>query len=152
MLFRSLRECGRRDWRLAGLSSALAFPLDLRARPLCRRHRGRGCGNCQNLPQAELFVRQREGPGLHRRQVLYPLNHLGSQCKSINSSALSLLHSPTLTMLKFMSIESVMPFNHLILCHPLLLLPPIFPASKHSEEMRLERHPTLSLFPRHPPT
>ena len=23
-----LRECGRRDWRLAGLSSALAFPLD----------------------------------------------------------------------------------------------------------------------------
>ena len=28
-----------------------------------------------------------------------------------------------------MSIESVMPFNHLILCHPLLLLPSIFPAS-----------------------
>ena len=26
-----------------------------------------------------------------------------------------------------MSIESVMPFNHLILCHPLLLLPSIFP-------------------------
>ena len=25
-----------------------------------------------------------------------------------------------------MSIESVMPSNHLILCHPLLLLPPIF--------------------------
>ena len=23
-----LRECGRRDWRLAGLSSALAFPLE----------------------------------------------------------------------------------------------------------------------------
>ena len=27
-----------------------------------------------------------------------------------------------------MSIESVMPFNHLILCHPLLLLPSIFPS------------------------
>ena len=27
-----------------------------------------------------------------------------------------------------MSIESVMPSNHLILCHPLLLLPPIFPS------------------------
>ena len=26
---------------------------------------------------------------------------------------------------KLMSIESVMPSNHLILCHPLLLLPPI---------------------------
>ena len=28
---------------------------------------------------------------------------------------------------KLMSIESVMPSNHLILCHPLLLLPSIFP-------------------------
>ena len=30
--------------------------------------------------------------------------------------------------LKLMSIESVMPFSHLILCHPLLLLPSIFPS------------------------
>ena len=30
-------------------------------------------------------------------------------------------------VLKFMSIESVMPPNHLILCCPLLLLPSIFP-------------------------
>ena len=30
--------------------------------------------------------------------------------------------------LKLMSIESVMPPNHLILCHPLLLLPSIFPS------------------------
>ena len=29
---------------------------------------------------------------------------------------------------KPMSIKSVMPFNHLILCHPLLLLPSIFPS------------------------
>ena len=32
--------------------------------------------------------------------------------------------------LKLMSIESVMPSNHLILCHPLLLLPSIFPSIK----------------------
>ena len=31
-------------------------------------------------------------------------------------------------LLKFMSIESVMPSNHLILCHPLLLPPSIFPS------------------------
>ena len=31
-------------------------------------------------------------------------------------------------MLKLMSIESVMPSNHLILCHPLLLSPSIFPS------------------------
>ena len=32
------------------------------------------------------------------------------------------------SLLKFMSLESVMPSNHLILCHPLLLLPSIFPS------------------------
>ena len=31
------------------------------------------------------------------------------------------------SLLKLMSIESVMSSNHLILCHPLLLLPSIFP-------------------------
>ena len=32
------------------------------------------------------------------------------------------------TLLKLMSIESVMPSNHLILCHPLLLLPSVLPS------------------------
>ena len=32
------------------------------------------------------------------------------------------------SLLKLMSIESVMPSNHLIPCHPLLLLPSIFPS------------------------
>ena len=32
------------------------------------------------------------------------------------------------SLLKLLSIESVVPSNHLILCHPLLLLPPIFPS------------------------
>ena len=34
------------------------------------------------------------------------------------------------SLLKLMSMESVMPSNHLILCHPLLLLPSIFPSIK----------------------
>ena len=33
-----------------------------------------------------------------------------------------------LSLLKFMSIELVMPSKHLILCHPLVLLPSIFPS------------------------
>ena len=33
-----------------------------------------------------------------------------------------------LDLLKLMFIESVMPSNHLILCHPLLILPSIFPS------------------------
>ena len=41
-------------------------------------------------------------------------------------ASLSFTISPSL--LKLMSIESVIPFNHLILCHPLLLLPSVFPS------------------------
>ena len=35
---------------------------------------------------------------------------------------------PELSITKLMSIESAMPSSHLILCHPLLLLPPIPPS------------------------
>ena len=41
-------------------------------------------------------------------------------------ASLSITRSQSL--LKLMSIESVMPSNHLILCRPLLLLPSIFPS------------------------
>ena len=34
------------------------------------------------------------------------------------------------SLLKLMSTESVMPSNHLTLCHPLLLLPAVFPSSR----------------------
>ena len=40
--------------------------------PLFRRLRGRGCANCQSLPQAELFVRQRERPGLPSQAIAWP--------------------------------------------------------------------------------
>ena len=40
----------------------------------------------------------------------------------------SLSFTITWSLLKLMCIGSVMPFNHLILCHPLLLLPSIFPS------------------------
>ena len=40
----------------------------------------------------------------------------------------SLPFTISLSLLKLMSLESVMPSNHLILCHRLLLLPPIFPS------------------------
>ena len=42
-----------------------------------------------------------------------------------HQASLSITNSRSL--LKLMSIASVMPFNHLILCHPLLFLPSIFP-------------------------
>ena len=43
-------------------------------------------------------------------------------------TSLSITNSQSL--LKLMSIKSMMPSNHLILCHPLLLLPSIFPIIK----------------------
>ena len=44
------------------------------------------------------------------------------------SSQASLSITISQSLLKLMSIESVMPSNHLILCHPLLLLPSIVPS------------------------
>ena len=41
-------------------------------------------------------------------------------------ASLSITNSRSL--LKLMSIKSVMPSNHLILCHPLLFLPSVFPS------------------------
>ena len=46
-------------------------------------------------------------------------------CTAACQASLSITNSRSLP--KLMSIESVMPSNHLILCHPLLLLPSIFP-------------------------
>ena len=48
----------------------------------------------------------------------YGLQHARHPCPST---------SPR-NLLQLMSIESVMPSNHLILCHPLLLLPSVFPS------------------------
>ena len=91
-----------------------------------------------------IFPTQGSNPGLpHYRWILYPLSYKGSSC-SFNSvqslshvwlfatpwiaacqASLSITNSQSL--LKFMSITSVMPSNRFILCRPLLLLPSIFP-------------------------
>ena len=56
------------------------------------------------------------------------LNHVwlfATPWTAASQASLSVTNSRNLPQL--MSIESVMPSNHLILCHPLLLLPSIFP-------------------------
>ena len=52
------------------------------------------------------------------------------------------------SLLKLMSIESVMPSNYLILCHPFLLLPSIFPSIRvfSSESTRRIRWPKYWSF------
>ena len=50
-------------------------------------------------------------------------------CNPVDCSTPGLpVHHQLQSLLKLMSIESVMPSNHLILCRPLLLLPSIFPS------------------------
>ena len=55
---------------------------------------------------------------------------------------------PLLELLKLMSIESVMPSNHVILCRPLLLLPSIFPSIRvfSSESVLSSRWPKYWSF------
>ena len=58
--------------------------------------------------------------------VTQPCLTLCNQWTAAQQASLSVSNSWNL--LKFMSIELVMPSSHLILCHPLLLLPPIPPS------------------------
>ena len=53
-----------------------------------------------------------------------PALHNPMDCSTLSSLSLTISRS----LLKFTSIESVMPSNHLILCCPLLILPSIFPS------------------------
>ena len=65
-----------------------------------------------------------------------PLTSFQFSCSIVSDSATpctvacqaSLFITNSQSLLKLTSIESVMPSNHLILCHPLLLLPSIFPS------------------------
>ena len=64
----------------------------------------------------------------------------------LTPASLSITNSQSL--LKLMSIELVMPSNHLILCHPLLLLPSTFPSIRvfSNESVLLMRWPKYWRF------
>ena len=66
------------------------------------------------------------------------LQHSRLSCSSLTPGAYS----------KLTSIESVMPSNHLIVCHPLLLLPSIFPSIRvfSNESVLLIRWPKYWSF------
>ena len=59
-------------------------------------------------------------------QVLCHVRLFATPWTAACQASLSITNSQSL--LKLMSIESVIPSSHLILCHPLLLLPSIFPS------------------------
>ena len=96
---------------------------------------------CHFLLQG-IFLTQGSNLGLLHCRILYQQSYQGSPQSSIQSlnhvwffvtpwtaagqASLSITNSQSL--LKLISIESVMPSNHLILCRPRLLLPSIFPS------------------------
>ena len=83
------------------------------------------------------------------------LDHPNTQfcCCSVAKSCptLSLFYTISWSLHKLMSIESVMPSNHLILCHPLLLLPSVFLSTMvfSSESALSIRWPKYWSFLRH---
>ena len=70
-------------------------------------------------------------------QLLSPVPLFATPWTAACQASLSVINSRS--MIKLMSIESVMPSNHLILCCPLLLLPSIFPRIRvFSKELVLQ--------------
>ena len=65
-------------------------------------------------------------PDVGSVQLLRHVRLFATPRTAAHQAFLPITHSQSL--FKLMSIESVMPSNHHILCHPLLLLPSIFPS------------------------
>ena len=91
--------------------------------------------NSSNMEATYLSIDQ----WLDKEVVVHTQNGIFSSVQSLSHVRLfatpwTAAHQASLSItnswswLKLMSIESVVPFNHLILCRPLLLLPSVFPS------------------------
>ena len=82
--------------------------------------------------------RQPQGPLMNEwiSQMSFQFNSVQFSCSVVSDSVVlwtaachtSLSVFKSQSLLKLRSVESVMPFNHPILCHPLILPPSIFPS------------------------
>ena len=84
-----------------------------------------------NFSNSQLFFFKKQNPKTFKVTLpsVQSLSHarlFATSCAAARCAPLTFTTSQSL--LKLMSIESVKPSNHLILCHPLLLLPSIFPS------------------------
>ena len=83
---------------------------------------------CNRISQQKSFEPEESGTPFLEYSIQLSLSRvrlLATPCTAACQASLSITTSRSL--LKLMSIESVMPSNHFILCRPLLLLPSIFP-------------------------
>ena len=65
------------------------------------------------------------------------INKIENSINELGAHQTQLKFTVSQSLLKLMSIELVMPSTHLILCHPLLLLPSIFPSTFFSPVSQL---------------
>ena len=97
----------------------------------------------------DLFKKIRDTKGTFHASSVQSLSHgqlFANPWTAAQQASRSITNSQSL--LKLMSIESVMPSSHLILCHPLLLLPSIFPSIRvfSSESVLRIRWPKYWIF------
>ena len=120
------RGCG-----VIGVTRSPALALSLEGIP-CMGHwdsmlcMNGGQGICMNACRGHLLSIHIP---LSCRTSVQSLSHVqlfATPWTAARQASLSITNSRSL--LKLMSIESVIPSNHLILCRPLLLLPSIFPS------------------------
>jgi len=106
-----------------------------------------------NIRPTQTFLQTRQIANRHMKrcsvsQSAQSLSHVwlfATPWTAVHQASLSITNSQSL--FKLMSIESVMPSNHLIFCHPFLLLPSIFPSIRvfSSESVLLIRWPKFHL-------
>ena len=94
-----------------------------------------GTGNIEDDPEAFIVF-----------QSLSRVRFFVTPWTAVHQTSLSFIISQSL--LKLMSVKSVMPSNHLILCHPHLLQPSIFPTSRvfSNESVLCIRYPKYWSF------
>ena len=122
--WRDMSHVHKSAWQPRSLHSVYSFVLTLA---------------CFNLGSCEAPTSASAGVTLLRRAVVISMMLPLSSVQSLSRVWLfvtpwtvarqaSLFINNSQSLLKLMSIESVMPSNHLIFCRPLLLLPSIFPS------------------------
>ena len=83
-------------------------------------------GNCNHEIKRRFVLGRKIMNNLTSVQSLSHVRFFATSWTAAHQASLSITNSWSLT--KLMYIESVMPSNHLIFCHPLLLLPPVPPS------------------------
>ena len=119
---------------------------DMGSIPGLGRSPGEGKGNSLQYSCLENPIEEFGGLQSSSVQLLSHVQLFATPWTAARQTTLSTTNS--LSLLKLMSIELVMPSNHLILCHPLLLPPSIFPSIRpfSNESVHLIRWPKYWSF------